>query len=147
MIWIVEVSNGTSAAVAHKSNTPVAAIAGGTVGGVVGLLLILLFIWFLRRRHQKTKSTSMVVPGSNVIPGPSELPEAGRTRIEMDEGLPFEVRAKQNVSEAVDSSLYEVHSNNRPNEAASNAIYELPQTVYELPHNSTTPSNDAEKPS
>jgi hypothetical protein len=31
---------------------------------------------------------------------------------------------------------YEMHAQERPLEAAENAIYELPQPVYELPHTS-----------
>ena len=38
------------------SSTPVGAIAGGVVSGVVGVALLVLLVWFVMRRKTKTKA-------------------------------------------------------------------------------------------
>jgi hypothetical protein len=46
--------SSTSAAPLDSSATPVGAIAGGVVGGVVGIALFALLVWLLMRRRRKS---------------------------------------------------------------------------------------------
>ena len=103
----------------HRLETSVGAIAGGTVGGVLGLTLVIFIIWLLQRsrRSQGQLSASAAEPDE---PRTSDRPLDGRP-----------------MTEIGDAALFEVHASERPNEAADNALYELAEPVYELPqHNS-----------
>lgn len=48
-----------------KSDTPVGAIAGGTVGGVAALVVVAVAAWFYRRRRRRQREQA----------NPAELPE------------------------------------------------------------------------
>jgi len=49
--------------VVHSSNNHAGAIAGGVVGGVAGLALIALALFFLMRRRQRDRNTNGGAPG------------------------------------------------------------------------------------
>lgn len=58
----------------NSDSTNVGAIAGGVVGGVGGLLLLMALLWFLRRKGKKDKfEENMFAPDRNVDRGELDL--------------------------------------------------------------------------
>lgn len=100
-------NNGTGAgesSASKGSNMDVGAIAGGTVGGVLCLLIAGLLFWWLLRRRRRSETRAADQRQSNS--GPKHLAD-GTQRHEMD---PKE----------------------KPHEFGGNPVYELPQTIHEL---------------
>lgn len=68
----------------QPTGTNVGAIAGGVVGGVAGLALIVALLWFLLRRRKQQQQQSQPPP---VNPAPRhELPTSPRVEMAVDPG-------------------------------------------------------------
>lgn len=71
----------TTVDVPKKDNTPVSAIAGGVVGGVAGVSLIGVLVWWLLRRKRRAATTGYT-PAQyemNGVASPTELPSHAQT--------------------------------------------------------------------
>ncbi|KAL2821215.1 hypothetical protein BJX63DRAFT_259664 [Aspergillus granulosus] len=94
-----------------SSSTNTGAIAGGVVGGVAGLALILALAWFLMRRRRKIASVdapAVVAPGSDAQPLPAKEQYAPAPRAELENNA---VRAELHGTHQPDGIPHELPGN------------------------------------
>ncbi|KAF8987737.1 hypothetical protein BDQ17DRAFT_1374685 [Cyathus striatus] len=82
-------TSSSSPPIAPRKSSPAVAIAGGAVGGIAGIVILCLLIWFLKRRrsrdlskmNEKYSSFNLVKTSNQTIPQPFTAQNGGSSSV------------------------------------------------------------------
>jgi hypothetical protein len=110
------VTSGVAAGSTKKNATPVSAIAGGIIGGLLGLAALLSLVLFLLRRHKQKSKYEVTEMGDSPVGGSFALNLDGHPVYEKNGShvlaseLPVSRDSKSEVGSASPAELYGDHA-------------------------------------